>query len=274
MIFIFWMLSFMTAFSCSTFSFIKRLFSSSLLSAISVVSCAYLRLLIFFPAILIPVCALSSLALRVMYSAYKLNKHGDNIQPSHTFFPIWNQSVVPCPVLTVASWSAHKFLRRQVRWSGIPISSRIEQISQETGKVVWYSHLLKNFPSLVCCDPQVKSFSVVNEAEVDVFLEFSCFFYDPTNVGNLISGSSAFSKSSLNIWKLSIHILLKPSLENFQHYFASAWDECNCVVVWTFFGIAFLWDWNENWPFPGLLPLLSFPNLLAYWVQHFNSITF
>ena len=148
------------------------------------------------------------------------------------------------------------------------------QISQETGKVVWYSHLLKNFPSLVCCDPQVKSFSVVNEAEVDVFLEFSCFFYDPTNVGNLISGSSAFSKSSLNIWKLSIHILLKPSLENFQHYFASAWDECNCVVVWTFFGIAFLWDWNENWPFPGLLPLLSFPNLLAYWVQHFNSITF
>ena len=86
----------------------------------------------------------------------------------------------------------------------------------------------------------VKDFSVVNEAEVDVFLEFSCFSYDPTDVGNLISGSSAFSKSSLNISKFSVHVLLKPSLENFEHYFASMWDECNCVVGWTFFGIAFL----------------------------------
>ena len=77
----------------------------------------------------------------------------------------------------------------------------------------------------------VKGFSVVNEAEVDVFLEFPCFYYDPTDVGNLISGSSAFSKSSLNIWKFLVHILLKPSLENFEHYFASMLDECNCVVV-------------------------------------------
>ena len=83
------------------------------------------------------------------------------------------------------------------------------------------------------------------------------------DVGNLISGSSAFSKSSLSIWKFSIHILLKPSLENFKHvnfenfeHFASMWDECNCVVAWTFFGIAFLWDWNENWPFPVLWQLL------------------
>ena len=106
------------------------------------------------------------------------------------------------------------------------------------------------------------------------FLEISCFFYDPTDVGNLVSGSSAFSKSSLNIWKFMVHVLLKPGLENFEHYFTSMWDECNCVVVWTFFGIAFLWDWNENWPFPVLWPLRSFPNLLAYWVQHFHSIIF
>ena len=83
-----------------------------------------------------------------------------------------------------------------------------------------------------------------------------------------------FSKSSLNIWKFTVHVLLKPGLENFDHYFASVWDECNCGVIWAFFGIAFLWDWNENWPFPVLWPLLSFPNLLAYWMQHFNSIIF
>ena len=147
------------------------------------------------------------------------------------------------------------------------------QISQEAGKVAWYSHLLKNFPQFVVIHT-VKGFSVVNEAEVDVFLEFSCFFYDPEDVGNLISGSFAFSESSLNIWKFSVHVLLKPALENFEHYFASVWDECNCVVVRTFFGIAFLWDWNENWPFSFLWPLLSFPNSLAYWGEHFNSIIF
>ena len=79
----------------------------------------------------------------------------------------------------------------------------------------------------------------------------SCFSDDPVDVGNLISGSSAFSKTSLNIWKFMVHVLLKPDLENFKHHFTSVWDECNCVVVWAFFGIAFLWDWNENWPFPG-----------------------
>ena len=120
----------------------------------------------------------------------------------------------------------------------------------------------------------VKGFGVVNKAKLYVFLEFSCFFNDPTDVGNLISGCSAFSKSSLNIWKFTVHIPLKPDLENFEHYFASVWDECNCVVVWAFFGIAFLWDWNENWPFPVLWSLLSFPHLLAYWVQHFHSIIF
>ena len=143
------------------------------------------------------------------------------------------------------------------------------QVSQETGKVVWYSHLLKNYPQFVVIQTVI-GFSIVNEAEVDVFLEFFCVFNGPADVGNLISGSSAFSKSSLNIWKFSVHILLKPGLENFEHYFASLWDERNCVVVWTFFGIAFLWDWNENWLIPVLWPLLSFPN----WVQHFQSIIF
>ena len=135
------------------------------------------------------------------------------------------------------------------------------QVSQESGQVVCYSHLFKNFPQFVVIYT-VNGFGVISKA-LDVFLEFSCFFYDPTDVGNLISGSSAFSKSSLNIRKFTVHVLLKPGLENFEHYLASVWDECNCVEVWTFFGIAFLWNWNENWPFPVLWPLLSFPNLLA-----------
>ena len=92
----------------------------------------------------------------------------------------------------------------------------------------------------------VKGFSIVDEAEVDVFLKFSYFFYDPTDVGYLISGSCAFSKSSLNIWNFSVRILLKPSLEDFEHYLASMLNEFTCVVVLMFFGIAFLWDWNEN----------------------------
>ena len=147
------------------------------------------------------------------------------------------------------------------------------QISQETGQVVWYSHLLKNFPQFIVIHT-VKGFGIVNKAEIDVFLELSWFFHDPADVGNYISGSSAFSKTSLNIRKLTVHALLKTGLENFEHYFTSMWDECNCAVVWAFFGIAFLWDWNENWPFPVLWPLLSFPNLLAYWVQPFHSIIF
>ena len=116
-VFIFWMLSFKSTFSLSSFTVIKRLFSSSSLSAIRVVSSAYLRLLRFLLAILIPACVSSSPAFLMMYSAYKLNKQGDNLQPWHTPFPIWNQSVVPCPVLNVASWPAYSFLKRQVRWS-------------------------------------------------------------------------------------------------------------------------------------------------------------
>jgi len=120
----------------------------------------------------------------MMYSAYKLNKQGDNIQPWCTPFPIWNQSIVPCPVLTVASWPA-------------------------------YSHLFQNFPQFIVIHT-VKGFSIVNKAEIDIFLELSCFFDDPADVGNLISGSSAFSKTSLNIRKFTAYVLLKPGLENFE----------------------------------------------------------
>ena len=125
MILVFWMLSFKPAFSVSSFTFIKRLLSFSLLSVVRVVSSVYMRLLIFLLAILIPACASSSLAFLMMYSAYKLNKQGDNIQPWSTPFPILNQSLVLCRVLTIDSWPAYIFLKKQVRWSGIPISWRI-----------------------------------------------------------------------------------------------------------------------------------------------------
>ena len=124
--------------------------------------------------------------------------------------------------------------------------------------MVRYSHLFQNFPQFVVIHT-VKGFRIVSEAEVDVFLEFSCFFYDPTDVGNLISDSSVFSKSILNIWKFVVHVLLKPSLEDFENYFASMWDECNFAVVWTFFGIVLLWDWNEN--------LLNFPNFECWYIE-------
>ena len=133
-----------------------------------------------------PACASSSSAFHMISSAYKLNKQGDNIQPWPTPFPIWNQSVISCHVLTVASWPAYRFLKRRVRWSGIPISWRIFQF------VLIYT---------------LKDFGIVDKA-VDVFLELSCFFDDPVDFGKLISGSSAFSKSSLNIWKFTIHVSL------------------------------------------------------------------
>ena len=139
MILVFWMLSFQPTFSLSSFTFIKRLFSSSSLSAIRVVSSAYLRLLIFLLAILIPACASSSPAFLMMYSAYKLNKQSDNIQSWCTPFLIWNQSVVPCPALTVASWPAYRLLKRQIRWSGSPISLRIFHSLLWVSQRLWYS---------------------------------------------------------------------------------------------------------------------------------------
>jgi len=191
------MLSVKLSFSLFYFTFIKRLFSSSLLSAIRVVSSEYLRLLIFLPAVLISACTSSSLTFHMMYSAYNLNKQGDNTQPWCTPVHIWKQCVVPCPVLTVASWHAYRFLKRQVRWSGILISFRI-----------FHSFFVIH---------TVKGFGIVNKAKVDVSLELSCFFYVLTDVGNLISSSSAFYKSSLNIWKFLVHIVWKPHWQNFEH---------------------------------------------------------
>ena len=98
----------------------------------------------------------------------------------------------------------------------------------------------------------VKDFSIVNEAEVDVFLEFSYFSYDLADVDNLFFSSSAFSKSNFYICKFSVHVLLKPSSKDFDHYLASMWNEQNRAKVWAFFSITFLSDWNENWPSPVL----------------------
>ena len=152
---VFWLLSFKPVYSLSSFTFIKRLFTPSSLSAIRVVlSFAYLRLLIFLPAILIPACDSSNLAFQMMYCAYKLNKQVDNIHPCHTPFPILKQSVIPYLVLTVSSWSAYRLLKRKVRWSGTLISN--------------------TFPQFVVIHI-VKGFSVVNEAEVDAFQELPLF---------------------------------------------------------------------------------------------------
>ena len=136
----------------------------------------------------------------MMYSAYKLNKQGDNIQP-------WCNLPKFEPIYCSMFSSNYCFLT-------------CTKISHEADKVVWYSHLLKNFTQFVVIHT-VKGFSIVDEAEVGVFLEFCFFFYDSVDVGNLTSGSSAFPKSSLNIWKFSVHILLKPSLENSEHYLTS-----------------------------------------------------
>ena len=147
------------------------------------------------------------------------------------------------------------------------------QISQQEGQVVWDSHLFQNLPQFIVIHT-VEGFEAVNKAERDVYMELSCFFNDPADVDNLISGSSAFSKTSLNIWKFTVHILLKPGLENFEHYFTSIWGECNWVVVWGFFQISFLWDWNENWPFQVLGPRLNFPNLWHIECSTFTASSF
>jgi len=138
------------------------------------------------------------------------------------------------------------------------------QISQEASKVVWYYYLFKNFPHFAVIHT-VKDFGIVNKSEVDVFSATLAFFYDLIVVSNLISGSSAFSKSSLNIWKFMVHIVLKPVLKDFEHYFARVWVECNSVVDWTFFGIAFIWGWNKNWCFPVLWLLVHWHTAEIYY---------
>ena len=145
------------------------------------------------------------------------------------------------------------------------------QISQEAGQIVWYSPVSEFsivYCSTVYCDPHSQRLWHSLKTEVDVFLELSCFFNDPADVGDLISGPLPFLKPA---WT--------SGSSRFTYCWSLAWrilsitlQLCNCVVVWAFFGIAFLWDWDENWPFPVLWPLLSFPNLLAYWVQRFHSI--
>ena len=125
-------------------------------------------------------------------------------------------------------------------------------------KVETYWHLTLIFTFL--------QHQAVRENNLNYILIYNYILLFWADVGNLISNSSAFSKTSLNIWKFTVHVLLKPGLENFEHYYTSMWDECNCAGVSAFIGIAFLWDWNENWPFPVLWLLMSFPNLLACWV--------
>ena len=145
--------------------------------------------------------------------------------------------------------------------------------SQEAGQVVWYSHLFKIFPEFVVIHT-IKGFSIVNEAELNVFLEFYFFFSDPTDAGNFIPGSSLFLNPAWTSGTSWFTYCWSLTWGNSEHYFTSMWIEFHCVVDWTFFGIAPLWDWNENWPFPVLWPLLNFPNLLVYWVQHFHCIMF
>ena len=147
------------------------------------------------------------------------------------------------------------------------------QFPQEAGQVVWYSRLFQNFPQFIMIHT-VKGFGIVNKAKIDVFLNSLAFSMIHRVLAIWYLVPLPFLKPAWTSGSSQVHTLLKPGLENFEHYFTSVWDECNCAVVWAFFGIAFLWDWNENWPFPVLWPLLSFPNLLAYWVQHFHSIIF
>ena len=143
------------------------------------------------------------------------------------------------------------------------------QLSQETGKLVWYSHLFKSFPQSVMIHT-VKGFSIVDET--GVFLEFPCFLYDPANVGNLISCSSSFSKPSPDICKFLICMILKPSMQDFKQHLTSMGDDCNCLMVSTFFSTTLFGNWDNDWPFPILWPLLGLPDLLMYWMQHPDGI--
>ena len=147
------------------------------------------------------------------------------------------------------------------------------QVSQEAGQVVWYSHLFQNFPQFIMIHT-VQGFDIVNKAEIVVFLELFAFLMIQQMLAIWSLVPLPFLKPAWTSGSSWFTYCWSPGLENFEHYFTSVWDECNYVVVWAFFGIACLWDWNENWPFPVLWPLMSFPNLLTYWVKHFHSIIF
>ena len=161
------------------------------------------------------------------------------------------------PRLTITDWSAYRFPRRQV---------------------IWYSHILKNFPQFVVIHT-VKDFCIVNEAGkiivVFFFFFWNCLYFSMIHwLLTIWSGSSAFSKSSLYFWKFSDRLLLNSSLKDFEQSLACIWIEHNSEAVWTFFVIALLWDWNGSWPSPVLWPLPSFQKLLAHCLQPFNSIIF
>ena len=199
--------------------------------------------------ILIPVCNSSSPTFLMVCSAYRLKKLGDNRQPCHTPLSILNQSVVQHRVLTVVSWPTYRFLREQViRWSDIRNTLRAFQF------VIIHT---------------VKGFSVVDEIEVDVFLESLCFLYDSANVGNFIFVSSSFSKLSLDIWKFLVRIMLKSTMHDFKHDLASMEDECNCLILSTYFSTPLLGDLDEYWPFPVLWPL---PGLPDSWHIEYNTL--
>ena len=180
------------------------------------------------------------------YSTYQLNKQGDNIQPWCTPFP--NLEPVCCSMSNInyCFLTCIQVLQETGRWSGLPIS--------------------KNFPQFLVIHT-VKGFGVVHETEVGVFLEFSCFFYDPIDVGNRSLVPLPFLNPAWTSGSSGSQVVLKPCLENFEHYSATMWNECSCVVIWTFFGIALLWGWNE---IPKTFPILvstaefsRFPGILS-----------
>ena len=137
--------------------------------------------------------------------------------------------------------------------------------------MVWYLHLFKSFPQFIMIHT-VKGFDIVDEIEIDVFLEFPSFLCDPVKVGNLISGSYSFSKPSLDIWKFLVHIMLKPSMPDFKHDLTSIAYVCDFLMVITFFSTTPLGNWDEDWHFPVLWPLLGLPDLLTWWMQNLGGI--
>ena len=238
------MLSFRPALSLSSFTFIKRLFSSSLLSALRVLPSAYLRLLIFLPTILIPACASSSPAFHMMYSTYKLYKQGDNIQPWHTPFPIWNQSIVSCPVLTVVSWPAYSFIRKQIRWSGIPISLRM-----------FHSLLWSTQSKALAQSMKQKEMFFWNSLAFSVIQwMLAIWSLVPLPFLNLAwtSGSSHFTYYCSLAWRiLSITLL---ACEMSVQLWGSLYNLWHCLSL----GL----EWRLTFSSPR--PLLNFPHLLTY----------
>ena len=241
-ILVFLNVEFQATFLLSSFTLIKRLFSSSLLSAFRVVSniwgCGYFSQESWFQLVIHPARHFAWYTLHISYK-----EAGWQYIALTYSFPNLNQSVVPCPVLVVAYWPAYRFFRRQV-----------------SGLVFLSLRILQSF----LWSTTVKGFRVVSEAEVGIFFWNSLAF---SMIPWILAIWFLVPLPSLNptCTSGSSHVLLKPKLKDFEHILASMWDECNCMVVWTFFGIALLCDWNENWPFPVLCPLLSFPDLLTYW---------